>query len=565
MGLHSSQEVLALLHPGLQRWVSAEGWTGLSPIQRAAIPAILDGVDCVVEAPTASGKTEAVLFPTLTRATEGGGRSVGVLYLAPLRALLNNLENRGEHYAEACGLTAFKWHGDVGQQKKLDALRHPPQLLMTTPESVEAILLRKAGWRDLFANLQCIVIDEAHNFAAGDRGGHLACLLERVAVAAPAPPQRIALSATVGNPDALLQWLAGTQRSIGRRIVAPQESPPKETDYQICLFDESTDTAETPPREPAEFRRLRTVCKLLQDHRPRRSLIFVRSRRDAEKLANAFGHVAPHLRIRTHHSSVSKFYREQAERLIQIASEDGLHAIISTSTLELGIDIGELDRVVQMGALASPSSFLQRVGRTGRRPDKPRFFRGLVTKVDDLPILAATVKLGIEGGSEALQPPQRAFHLLAHQLLCLALQSFGTRPDVVWDNLSGADCFSAIERPELEALIDHMVAKGFLRRADGLLVVGEEAEHRFLGSNWRRLFAVFDTAPLYDVLHSREQIGTLDAKFVEALEAPFFFVLGGKLWRADRVDTKSHTVRASAARMGTAPAWQNFGDRKSVV
>lgn len=555
--LPSSEDVLARLHPGLQRWVQLEAnWRGLSSIQRAAIPAILDGSDCIVEAPTASGKTEAVLFPALTRAVQTGGHSVQVLYLAPLRALLNNLEDRGENYAAACGLTAFKWHGDVGQQEKIAALRQPPHLLLTTPESVEAILLRKAGWRDLFADLQTVIIDEAHNFAAGDRGGHLLCLLERVITAAPAPPQRIALSATVGNPDVLLRWLAGSRRPLGRRIVGLQEGPPKENDYEVRLYDDGADTAETPPEEQAAYRRFAALRELLPGHR---SLVFVRSRKAAEGLASAFHRGAPHLRVRTHHSAVSKFFREEAERLIQIASEDGIHAIISTSTLELGIDIGELQRVIQLDALASPSSFLQRVGRTGRRPGRPRFFRGLLTRLDDLPVLTATVNLALLGRSEALEPPRRAFHLLAHQLLCLALQSFGIRPDDAWNLLKAADCLSAIESSELEQLIDHMVAEAYLRRADGLLVVGQETERRFLGSNWRRLFAVFDSAPLYEVLHHRQQIGTLDAKFVEALDAPFFFVLGGKLWRADSVDAESHVVKASAAREGTAPAWESFG------
>jgi ATP-dependent helicase Lhr and Lhr-like helicase len=557
MSLPSSEEVLARLHPGLQRHVHLElQWRELSPVQRAAIPAIFDGEDCVVEAPTASGKTEAVLFPALTRAAQSRGRSVQILYLAPLRALLNNLETRAETSAKACGLSAFKWHGDVGQENKVAAFRLPPHLLLTTPESVEALLLRKAGWRDFFADLQVVIVDEAHSFAAGDRGGHLGCLLERVTAAADVRVQRIGLSATVGNPDALLRWLAGPRRPMGRRIVALPNSPAKRTDVVVRLFDDDANGPETPPAKRAVFRRFTALCDLLPGNR---SLVFVRSRREAERLAGAFAAAAPQLRVRTHHSSVSKFFREEAESLIQTASEDGLHAIISTSTLELGIDIGELDRVIQMDALASPSSLLQRVGRTGRRPGKARFLRGLVSGVDDLVLLAATVSLALENRSEALHPPRRAFHLLAHQLLCLALQNFGVHPDEAWDVLSAADCISGIERSELVALIDHMIAARFLHPADGLLVVGEETERRFLGSNWRRLFAVFDTAPLYDVMHHRQHIGTLDAKFVEALEAPFYFVLGGKLWRADEVDAEGHVVRATAAREGTAPAWGSFG------
>ena len=566
--------VLARLHPGLLRWIRQEsGWRDLSPIQRAAIPPILDGQDCVVEAPTAGGKTEAVLFPALTRVAEeverneASAASVRVLYLAPLRALLNNLELRGERYAELCGLRAFKWHGDVGQQEKVAALREAPHLLLTTPESVEAILLRKAEWKSLFAGLGIVIIDEAHNFAAGERGGHLLSLLERVTEAAPRPVQRIALSATLGDPQAMLRWLAGTRRPEGQRVFAAATEA-KERDFRVRYFDDSLDTAETPPEEQAAYRRFsalwHSLAGMRQDERLR-SLVFVGSRAGTESLARAFGRAnarlppGRRLRVRTHHSAVSKFFREEAEGLIQAASEDGLHAILSTSTLELGIDIGELSQVVQMDTLASPSSFLQRVGRTGRRPGKPQFFRGLTDELDGLLLLTATVNLGLAGCCEALLLPRRAFHLLAHQLLCLALQSHGISRRRAWATLAGAHCFSRITEPEVDQLIEHMVDQDYLRLVDGDLVVGEATEKAYLHSNWRRLFAVFDSAPLYEVLHGRLQVGTLDAKFVEGVEHPFYFVLGGKLWRAGRVDPSSHRVHAHPSDDGQAPSWVNFG------
>lgn len=558
----ASAEVLSGLHSGLQRYVMHElGWRELSPIQRQAIPVILGGCDCVLEAPTAGGKTEAVLFPSLTRAALSHGRGVRVLYLAPLRALLNNLEDRGERIAEACGLRAFKWHGDVGQKEKLAALRDPPDLLLTTPESLEAILLRRAGWRELFRDLLIVVIDEAHNFAAGERGGHVASLLERIERAtAPRVPQRIALSATVGNPEGLLRWLAG-RREVGVWVSAA--APPRgDRDVQVSFFNAAADSEVTPPEERAHYRRFSALRELLPGHR---SLVFVRSRRQAESLAKAFAGAQQGpaggrpLRIRTHHSAVSRYFREEAEQLIQVASEEGLDAILTTSTLELGIDIGKLDRVIQIDALASSSSFLQRLGRTGRRPGQSQFFRGLATDIDDLPVLAAAVSLGLEGTSEALQLPRRAFHLLAHQVICLCLESSGIEPASAWDVVKGAACFSAVTLAEVDLLIEHMVEKDYLRWVDGKVVTGDRTERNFLHSNWRRLFAVFDSAPLYEVVHQRQQVGTLDARFVEALEVPFYFVLGGKLWRADGVDLALRTVRATPSAEGEAPAWQCFG------
>lgn len=240
--------------------------------------------------------------------------------------------------------------------------------------------------------------------------------------------------------------------------------------------------------------------------------MFTRSRAGAERLSTLFVRTAakglPEARVRTHHSAVSRFFREEAEGLIQSASDQALHAIISTSTLELGIDIGELDNVVQVDALASPAAFLQRVGRTGRRPGRPQVFRGSVTDVEDLLLLTATVSIGLRGASEALSFPRRAFHLLAHQLLCLSLQNHGISAEAAWRRLRGAWCFSGVTDEECAHLVSHLCEKEYLRLADGDLVVGEQTEKEFLGTRWRRLFAVFSTAPLFEVFEGKNQVGT---------------------------------------------------------
>ncbi len=547
--------LLSKLHPGIQQWIKEQNWPGLRPIQEKSIKPILDGLNCVIEAPTAGGKTEAVLFPALTRAAKFSASSIQVLYIAPLRALLNNLENRGEKYARCCGLHAFKWHGDVSQSDKLAQLAHPPNLLMTTPESIEAILLRKSQWRIFFKDIQTVIIDEAHNFAAGDRGGHLMALLERLNTATGQEFQRIALSATIGNPEAMCQWLTGTRKPAQRIQVS--SSNKQKTDYKIHYFDSSIDTLDTPPDKTSGWHLLKTMVSEL---RGCRSIVFVGSRSKAENFAKAIQSF-PNSRInlRTHHSSVSKFFREEAEALIQEIGEQGIEAILSTSTLELGIDIGELDKILQLDALSSPSAFLQRVGRTGRRKNIPRYFRGLVRDIDGLLLMTATLSLGVEYKSEAIQIKKRAFQLLAHQLICLSLQQHGIQSNKVWDILRHATPFSGIRRKEYDHLIQHMIKEEYLRTADGVLVPGESTENRYLKAGWRKLFAVFNTAPLYEVIAGRNQIGTLDASFVEAMSVPFFFTLAGRLWKAEKVDMESHRIKAVHATTGHAPKWESFG------
>ena len=549
--------VLNRLNPGLQRWIKEQGWNGLRAIQEAALDPILEGEDCIIEAPTAGGKTEAVLFPALTRAA-GNRRddSVQVLYIAPLRALLNNLELRGEQYAQCCGLHAFKWHGDVSQNNKVAQLKTPPHLLLTTPESIEAILLRKADWRRFFAGVNTIIIDEAHNFASGDRGGQLLSLMERLEQGTGRRPQRIAVSATVGNPDTMCKWLTG-DRHPARRIHVEGTANPK-SDFLVRHFDADLDSDDLPIQDRAGMRLLNALC---DEVRGRRTITFVRSRHQAENIATAiqsYTKTRP-IRVRTHHSAISKFFREEAESLIQEKGEQGLESIISTSTLELGIDIGELDRVLQLGALSSSSAFLQRVGRTGRRAGSARYFHGFTETSEDLLLLAATVSLGEENRSESLRLNQRAFHLLAHQLLCLCLQEHGINKEQAWHLLKRVYVFSRIKYSEYSAMIDHMLDKDYLHLADGVLAPGLATEQRYLTGNWRKLFAVFDSAPLYDVFNGRTQIGTLDTAFVEGLTPPFLFTLAGRLWRADTISYANHTLQARPAPKGEAPKWQSFG------
>lgn len=554
-------ELLKNLHPGLQKIVYEKGWEkGLSELQLKAIPVILEGHDCIIEAPTAGGKTEAVFFPALTKVAAYKKNSVQILYLAPLRALLNNIEKRVIEYSMACGLHCFKWHGDVDQKEKINEIKNPSQVLLTTPESLEAILLRKAGWEIFFSDLEIVIIDEAHNFAFSDRGGHLITLLERLEKTLDIHFQRIALTATVGNPGELLQWFAGSNREPGKRVYSTSGSK-KEKDFLVQFFDKTLDN-DTTPEYMSNIRQFNVLYKLLPN---KKTIIFGRSRKNTEELAaailkmNEISKSKNPVKVRTHHSSVSKYYREEAEKLIQVVSESGLQAVISTSTLELGIDIGELDQIIQIGTLTSSSAFLQRVGRTGRREGKKQFFRGLCTDREDLVLLTAVINLGLKGISESLILSKKSYHLLAHQLICLSLQKNGIGIDEAWDILSGAYCFSEISKYKFCELAQAMIRQEYLRDVDGVLVIGEVGEKNFLGANWQRLFATFDSASMYDVMEGKNQVGTLDSAFVEALTVPFLFVLGGIVWETEKVDAKTRQVIARRTEFGDAPRWIAFG------
>ncbi len=549
--------MLEKLHPRLKQMMVDKGWKDFTDIQKASFEVIYNGQNCIIEAPTSGGKTEAVLFPLLSKIAVEKKSGVRVLYIAPLKALLNDIELRADAYTKKCNLNAFKWHGDVSQGEKMNQMIFPAEVLLTTPESLEAILLRKANWKDVFNNLQAIVIDEAHSFALSERGSHLVCLLERLENEIDSAPQRIGVTATIGNPDELLKWLMGSKALQGQKI-AVRSSRKKDKDFKVHYF-------ETDNEEITEFRLNHTLYDLLLN---KKSIVFRNSRshtEDTAKFINERNHilnVSVPLKVRTHHSSVSKYYREAAEQLIKMKSESSLNAIISTSTLELGIDIGELDQVIQIGGLSSSSSFLQRVGRTGRRENRPQYFRGLCQEDNDLLLLAACINLGLDSISENILFPHKAYHILAHQVICLILQKNGTTADQIWKILSRAYCFSGISENKFKELIQFMTKEEFLRLVDNeILVTANRTEDLFLRANWSRLFAIFETGPMYNVVDGKKVIGTLDCSFVRMQnQTPFLFVLGGIEWKAIKVNHETQQVSVQKNLTGIIPKWKVFSN-----
>jgi len=532
------------LHPRLQDYVK-DKWKSLTPIQEKAFDPIYQGISCTIEAPTSGGKTEAVLFPLLTRISERKSSGFRVLYIVPLKALLNDLSLRVIPYAKMCYMEAFKWHGDVSQGEKVQQMLFPSDILLTTPESIEAIMLRKSNWAEVFSNLETIVVDEAHYFALTERGSHLISLLERMQAALKHRPQRIAVTATIGNPDILLEWLLNG-RMDGQNISIANTND-KIRDFKVFFLREEVDLQNQ-------------LYKLLIQ---KKSIVFERSRSDTEDTAtqinqrNTLSDSKVQIKVRTHHSSVSKRLREEAETSIKQNAETSLDAIISTSTLELGIDIGDLDQVIQVGSLNSSSSFLQRVGRTGRRPGRSQFFRGLCCDEDELLLLAGCVSLGWRRIPESILFPKTSFHILAHQIICICLQNNGSYIGSIWETISKPYCFSKITRTDFDILINWMVDKNYLRQIEGnILLTGDQTEQEYLRGNWMRLFAIFDTGSMYNVVNGKKIIGTLDSSFARAQQLPFVFVLGGQEWNTKKIDHELQQIVVEQNKTGMAPKWK---------
>ena len=523
-----------LTHALQYQVVNDLGWKSLRPVQEQTIPAVLDGANCVVLAPTAGGKTEAALLPLLSLADAEDRPAVSVLYLAPLRALLNNLEPRLQHLAGLVGRSAFKWHGDVGRSARRRFVEDLTDILAITPESLEAMLIGGTIPRSrVLGNLRSVVVDEVHNFAAGDRGGHLVALLERVSRIAGRDIQRIGLSATIGNPGEICDWLAGSSKRE-RVVIDPERG---KSDARLSL-----DEVGTLENAAIVIERLHPGCK---------RLVFADSRRRVE----ALGHYLSQRGVEAHvtHSSLSVAERNAAER----AFEEGSNCVIvATSALELGIDVGDLDHVLQIDAPFAVSSFLQRMGRTGRRPGVQPNCTFLATDDNSLVQAAALLRLYKRGFVEPVQPVRRSSHLLAHQLMALSLQHRGVPTTEWWSWIDGAGTFSTLTADDRAELIEHMCRSNILVEADSRLILGEQGERLYGGRNFMDLYVVFSTPRELKVMWGPREVGTIDTYFAQYKEAgELTFILAGRTWQATQVDWKRGTCHVEPAPDGALPTW----------
>lgn len=525
--------------PRLQEAIVARlGWSSLRPVQELAGEALLAGSNAVILAPTAGGKTEASMFPVLSNLVGQPAQGVGAIYVAPIKALLNNQAERLGVYTQMVGLGRFVWHGDTPSNERSSFLREPTELLMTTPESLEVMLVSKrVDERTLFADLRAVVIDEIHAIAGTDRGAHLISIIERLADLSRHDVQRVGLSATVGNPDAILAWLQGSSRRPGR-VVDPPKNPSRRQ-ITVAKYEELADIA-------TDAARASKGCK---------SLFFCQSRAMTEAVAEHMRRAGTEVFV--HHSAVSKEERQLAEERFHHGSDA---CIVCTSTLELGIDVGDLDKVLQAEAPDTVGSFLQRMGRTGRRADRPANMSFFCESSEAVLQSIALVELAKAGWVESVDVLTRCWPVLIHQLLALSLARDGINADDAWAHLSRVPDLRGIHRAEFDRLVNWMLKDQSLILTAGLLVLGPKAERRFGRRNFMELFAVFSSPQSYTVqLPSGQPLGTLSQGFVDRLvDGVSCFLLSGRAWAVKFIQHEDRRVVVESAPRGRNPTWGGF-------
>jgi ATP-dependent Lhr-like helicase len=525
------------LHPSLQyHVVNTLGWSTLRPTQLAAIPPIHAGAHCLLLAPTAGGKTEAAAIPILSRMLKESWPGTSVLYICPIKALLNNLEHRLTHYAGLVGRTVEVWHGDVSQSRKKKALKEAPDILLTTPESLEAMLISvrvdRPTW---FGNLRAVIVDELHAFAADDRGWHMRSVLHRLDRYLDRPLQRIGLSATVSNPAELLDWFA----PVGQRCVVGSASVSTDADVTIDHVGSLENAA--------------TIIARL--HRGEKRLVFCDSRSSAEQLSNMLR--GKGVRTYVSHASLSASERRQAEAAF---GEEKDCVIVATSTLELGIDVGDLDRVIQIDSPSTVSSFLQRMGRTGRRSGSRRNCLFLTINQDAFMLALGVTNLWSKAWVEAARPPDEPWPIAAQQILVATLER-GEWPVHELVSLL-ACCFPELPHDGFNALVHHLVEHAYLDEAEGLVRIGQRTEREYGRSHYRDLLASFSGAQLLTGRFGSAEIGYIDPTALTGEDPQRRILLAGRSWLVKEIEWSKRVVWLEPAKEGGKARW--MGSARSL-
>lgn len=555
-----------LLHKGVQRWIWEQNWSELRAIQEEAIAPIL-AADCdvIISAATAAGKTEAAFLPACSRIAAAPPAGIGILYLSPLKALINDQFRRLESLCDRLALPLTPWHGDVLRSVKSKQKKNPAGIILITPESLESLLLNQAGWCSrAFSTLNYIIIDEFHAFLGTERGCQLQSLLHRVEFIIKRPIPRIALSATLGDIAQVAKYLRPASAEFPSCVI---ESNALQSDLKVQLRGyleqinkdgKSTDTA--------FINITNDIYKIL---RGQSHLIFANSRQLCEKTAAALSDCCEKNGVPNeffpHHGNLAKEIRESLEARFQETTLPT--SAVCTMTLELGIDIGSVDTIAQITAPHSVASLRQRLGRSGRRGN-PAILRLFIPEKEITADSLLSVRLRLETVQCIAMinlllrkwfepPPDNQYHLstLVQQTLSVIGQYGGVRADQLWHLLCKTGAFSIVSQKLYARLLTALGEQNIITQMqDGQLVLGIGGER--LVSRYD-FYAAFQTPEEYRLEYQARVIGTIPVD--SPLLTDQHIIFAGKRWIVLDINPEKKVIVLDKAPGGTAPVFAGEG------
>lgn len=566
----ASSDAFRLLHPLVQRWVYREGWKELRDVQGDAILAIIPGgVDVLISAPTAAGKTEAAFLPLLSRAASSEKLGIRALYVGPLKALINDQFQRLEGLCEELDLRVTAWHGDVAGSRKSRLRKDPAGIVLITPESLEALFVNHgAVVAKMFYGIEGIVIDEVHSFIGTERGAQLQSLLHRLEAVLGRNIDRIGLSATLGNPQLAAEFL----RPNSDRRITFLESRQDSAELRALIvgFEEPDGDVEVPRGLEATGRHI------YEKMRGGKNLVFANSRTRVEELGDfLIQHCEKNgvpVDFGVHHGSLSKDLRLESEDRLK---SDRPFTAVCTSTLEMGIDIGSMDSIGQVGVPPSVASLRQRVGRSGRRGgaspklwmyaiEKPLHPNASLHSRLRTMLVQQTAMLGLLAERWCEPPRNSALHLstLVQQCLSSVAERGGIAPLSLYRLLCSGPFANVSQETFVTLLRDLGQSQVITSSEDGTLladIIGERmlSDYRF--------YSAFSTPEEFRIVNDSRTLGTLPIDHPVHPES--YIVFGGRRWQVTTIDEKARIITVTRAAAGKVPQFGNdgpFGTHREV-
>lgn len=573
------------LHPDVQQWVWAQGWTALRDAQEWAISALVDADrDVIIAASTAAGKTEAAFLPILTNLIEHQDPVGAVLYISPLKALINDQWDRLGRLCEQLDLPVVAWHGDVSASKKHKFLKSPKGVLLITPESLEALFVnRGSSLMGLFQNLRYIVVDELHAFIGSERGKQLQSLMQRVELVAGKTLPRVGLSATLGDMSLASEFLRPghpervqviESKSSGQNLqvqVRGYMMPPMQKLRAVEVPNADPDqNPEEEEEEDESGSRHAIAAHMYKVLRGSNNLVFPNSRQEVEWYADRLRRLCeingmPN-EFLPHHGSLSKDLREDTERALKAGTPPA--TAVCTTTLELGIDIGNIKTVVQIGSPPSVASLRQRLGRSGRRNDEPATLRAYCQEreLTDQSLLSdllrqnlvqtiAMIRLLIGNWFEPPRAEGLHASTLVQQILSVIAQQGGASAAQLWGGLVESGTFKSISKTDFFSLLKGLGEKKLIvQDSSGLLLPGEIGERLI---NHYEFYSAFTSDEEFRLVREGKPLGSIPVS--RPLMKGQRIIFGGRRWRVLDVDIEKKVIVVTAARGGQPPQFDGLG------
>ncbi len=520
-----SEQAFENLSRAIQEALAESGFKTPTPPQSAAIPKIMDGANVLLIAPTGSGKTEAVLLPILHQLTKTDNRQgISIIYITPLRALNRDLLKRLDFWSRKLGFTVELRHGDTAQKDRRRQAIKPPDFLVTTPETLQAILPGKR-MRIHLRHVRWVVIDEVHELAEDRRGVQLTVGLERLRKITEREFQRIGLSATVGNPEKIAAFIAGD-----RACEVIQVLPPKEAKYFVEFphpTDEDNIIAQSLYTAPEAAARLNRIWELVENHDS--TLIFVNSRTNAETLGSKFHQLKRNVAV--HHGSLP---REERMRVENDFKNGRIKALVCTSTLELGIDIGNVDLTIQYMSPRQVSSLIQRVGRSGHRLDRVSEGAIVAVSTEDILESVAAIQKAQEKSIEPVRIHEKALDVLAHQIAGIVFESeAGIRADETFALIRRAFAYRDLSKEEFDEVTTFMEKIRHLRKEGDILFRGSRTRQYYFEN-----LSMIPDERRYQVIDvsTQQSVGILGEEFMMTkARLGLHFIIKGRVWQIEQI------------------------------